>query len=247
MHDPALPQSVVTEFRDLKRRLDNLERSPQLLSASIKGGTLRVLDSNGVEIAAIGEYTAGYNGIRISDTSGQEIFVAGEFAGSFGDHVGMRVQDSTGADLAFFSDSSGQAIPRDMGPWRKGPTADLVTTTSATYVKVWESQVPVIQSTAVRTTLVVLVNVADVARVKFVAPSISTDEVTLDGSVATQWAVTLNWLHGKTIGTGPVVFECQAKRHTGSAAAITIFEPDSGLQQLGGVIHAATSGGLTAA
>ena len=67
----------------------------------------------------------------------------------------------------------------------------------------------------------------------------------LDGSTATQWTVTLNWLHGLTRGTGPHTFEVQAKRSAGTAANVNIFEPSQGLTQQTG--NGATSGGLTAA
>jgi hypothetical protein len=45
-------------FRDIERRLRQLERAPRLTSASIRGGLLRVLTPNGREMLRVGQYPA---------------------------------------------------------------------------------------------------------------------------------------------------------------------------------------------
>jgi len=245
MSDPALPQDLQSHIRALERRIVALERSPQIANASIKGGALTVYDASGNPVVILGNYTGDYHGLQVLDTSGNEILVAGEFEGATTDHIGARIQTSTGADLFFASESAGTPIPRHVTPWRQGPTADVVSTTSSSYVKVWESRIPEAYTLGIYTQFVVTLDAADEATIKVVRGGDATDEVVLDGSTATQWTVTLNWLHGLTRGTGPHTFEVQAKRSAGTTASVNIFEPSQGLTQQTG--NGATSGGLTAA
>lgn len=53
--DPALPSSLKAILADITRRLRNLERSPRLTSASIRGGLLRVLDDAGKAVLEMGQ------------------------------------------------------------------------------------------------------------------------------------------------------------------------------------------------
>jgi hypothetical protein len=57
MPDPALPASLAAELADLRRRLDQLERSPRLQSSSISGGTLAIRDDAGALVAQVGDFT----------------------------------------------------------------------------------------------------------------------------------------------------------------------------------------------
>ena len=69
MSAPILPESILSTIADLERRLVNLERSPQLTSASIKDGALVVLDAAGVVRIKIGKDGTDY-GIKVYDAAG---------------------------------------------------------------------------------------------------------------------------------------------------------------------------------
>ena len=223
MSDPALPQDLHTHIRALERRIAALERSPQLVSSSIKGGAIRVLDSSGNEIGVIGQF----------DGSGET------------DAVGMRIQDSTGADLLFVTEASGFGIPVRGVPWRENP-AVFQSTTSGTFTTLWSAFLPVVEANAVRATCVVTLDAADEAEVKvYVDGSTETDTVTLSGATATQWTVTLNWEHGLTRGVGPYTFQLQVRRSSGTTAAVNVYEPTV-FEERNSNSVSATSGGLTA-
>ena len=87
MADPAVPQSMATEFAEMKRRISSLERSAQLKSSSIKGGALRVLDANGNEIFTAGEFTVGGDdetGVRVQAIDGSHAPASKESNGARG-------------------------------------------------------------------------------------------------------------------------------------------------------------------
>jgi hypothetical protein len=68
--DPTLPSDLASEMRDLKRRLDNLERSSALNSAAIRDGSLRILDDTNAEMGRIGLLADGVSyGINLVDGS----------------------------------------------------------------------------------------------------------------------------------------------------------------------------------
>lgn len=52
--EPTMPPSLAAEIRDLKRRLDNLERSQRLPFSSTRGGAFLFLDNNGSTRRALG-------------------------------------------------------------------------------------------------------------------------------------------------------------------------------------------------
>ena len=219
--DPALPPSLNADIRELRLRLDNLERSPRLISSSIEGGALRVLDS-----------------------SGNEIFVAGEFTHST-TKLGMRIQATNGADLLLVTSEDGAGIPRRALPWRPVITQDFESTTSGTFVVAWESRMGVADADALRTSLLVTLNAADTAEVKCVMGADETDTVTLSGATQTQWTLDLEWDHGKTLGGGPHDFKIHVRRSAGTTAAVNVYRPHP-LEQTNAFSIAATSGGLTA-
>lgn len=71
--DAALPSSLKAILDDIRRRLANLERSPRLTSASIRGGNLRVLDDSGRVAVELGTQTGGA-GVRFFRPDGTEAF-----------------------------------------------------------------------------------------------------------------------------------------------------------------------------
>jgi hypothetical protein len=118
--DPTLPPSIATELADLKRRLDNLERSPSLPVSSTRGGVFVFLDNDGVVRAAEG---------NVND-AGQP--VAGAAYGFFlyGDTGTLLVAQKTG--------DKGITFPNQKISFHD-PLNPLVT--SGTFVTLWEDYV----------------------------------------------------------------------------------------------------------
>jgi len=246
MLDPALPHSLEDEIISLKRRLAALERSPQLLSSSIEGGALRILDESGNEIVSLGEYAAGYHGIRVKDTSGNEIVVAGEFAGATVDELGFRVRNAAGYSVAKFADGKGVGIPQRSHPWRLGPAGTLFSTSSASFVKVYDARIWALDADAMQSSLIVTLNAADTAELYIkIEGSTQTDTVSMPGSTRTQWTVDLKWDHAHTLGAGPFNIGVYARRSAGSTADINVYEP-RGLALCDVEAVTATTGGLVA-
>jgi len=219
MTDPALPQTLGTEIADLKRRLAALERSPQLKSASIKGGALRVLDS-----------------------SDNEIFIAGEFDGGA---TGVRVQATDGSAIMYVSDTAGFGIPRRALPWRPAIVQDSQSTTSATFVTAWDARWGVADADGLKTNFVVTLNAADEAEIKCSMGADETDTVTLVGSTQTQWAIDLNWDHGKSLNSGSHLFLVEVRRSSGTGGNVNVWRPHP-LEATNAGSISATAGGLVA-
>jgi hypothetical protein len=73
--DPVYPASLDREVAELRRRLDNLERSTSLNSAAIQDGSLSVLDASNNSRLVIGKTNAsGVYGIKANNTSGTVVF-----------------------------------------------------------------------------------------------------------------------------------------------------------------------------
>ena len=75
MLDPSLPPNIAAVLRDYERRIRNLENSPQLTQASIKDGTLTVLDAAGNTVVMEGKIGSAY-GIKILNSNGRTIYQA---------------------------------------------------------------------------------------------------------------------------------------------------------------------------
>lgn len=76
--DPALQNDLFAMLREVERRLDSLERGRGINAATIEGGALRVLDSNGDEIVVIGVYDDSGTakvGIKVTDPAGPTILL----------------------------------------------------------------------------------------------------------------------------------------------------------------------------
>lgn len=224
MTDPALPQTLLTEISDLKRRLAALERSPQLKSSSIKGGTLRVLDASGNPILEAGEINID-GGTATSD--------------------GLRISTPGGEPVLQVSANRGLTLPAVVYPWRTDPNS-YTAITSASWTTVYESRIENLHGDALRSDWVVTLDsgVSADVRVLITNGSIVTDTVSVAFATASSWTFALRWLHGRTLGTGPFVVRIDAKRTAGSAN-VNVYRPFHVAIQDGYTISA-TSGGLTA-
>lgn len=225
MSDPALPQDLLSEIRELKRRLTALERSPQLISSSIKGGTLRVYNDSGVEFFTVGD-----------------VLIDGDTVTA----TGITMEDpSTGTPLFRISEDRGMTLPAIAYGWKEPNYSN--STTSTSWTNIWEARVENLHGDALRSDFVVnLTSGITTAEVKVVITSgpVETDAVEIDYATQAQWTFALRWDHGKNLGTGPFVVQLQA-RITAGSGTISVFQPYN-LAIQDGYVLSATSGGLTA-
>lgn len=77
MADPALPSDLMDTIRDLQRRLERVELSSRLTSASMKNGTIRILDGAGAERVILGLDADGDYGLTIKNATGRVVFHSG--------------------------------------------------------------------------------------------------------------------------------------------------------------------------
>jgi hypothetical protein len=224
MTDPALPQTLLTEITDLKRRLAALERSPQLKSSSIKGGTLRVLDASGNPILEAGEISID-GGTVTSD--------------------GLRISTPGGEPVLQVSANRGLTLPAVVYPWRDSPN-QATAITSAAWTTVYESRIESLHGDSLRSDWSVTLDsgVSADIRVQITTGPVNTDTVAIAFATAATWTFALRWLHGLGMGSGPYVVRIEARR-TAGAANVNVFEPYHIAIQDGYDISA-TSGGLTA-
>jgi hypothetical protein len=224
MNDPATPQTLASEFADLKRRLSALERSPQLKSSSIKGGKLKVYDSSGNSIMEAGE-----------------IGIDGDTTTS----AGMTITTPGGHDVFRVSADRGLTLPALTYPWRDDPNTSTAIT-SASWTTVFESRVEGLSGDALRSDWVVTLDsgVSADVRVMITAGSVVTDTVSIAYATSSSWTFALAWLHGKNLGSGPFIVRIDAKR-TAGAANVNVYRPYH-LSIQDGYTIGATSGGLTA-
>lgn len=70
MAQPVLPKDLLDKIADLTRRLENLERSPQMTLTSIKDGALTILDAAGIVRAQLGKQADGTYDIASFNAAG---------------------------------------------------------------------------------------------------------------------------------------------------------------------------------
>jgi hypothetical protein len=120
--DPQLPASLAAEIADLKRRLDNLERSPKLPNSSTRGGKFAFLDAGGGPRWSMGNVELAADG-SISEQSAYGVF-------GYGDEGALAFILKQGA--------RGLAYPHINVPFYK-TTGDAVT--SGSFVSLWETTI----------------------------------------------------------------------------------------------------------
>ena len=121
MSDPTLPPSLAAEIAELKRRLNNLERSQRLPFSSTRGGAFLFLDDDGNTRKTLGN-------VNLDGSIGGVTAAYGEF---------MR---GDGGALIFMTREGerGMVYPEVTLPGRAlTPTFDL-TITSGTFTSYWE-------------------------------------------------------------------------------------------------------------
>jgi len=231
MIDKALPSSLATEFAELKRRLSALERSPQLKSSSIKGGTFTVYDSAGNIVGQLGQILDPSTGLAYSPDRG----------------AGIQFTDPSSGKVVFeASELMGTGLPRQSYPWKQMITEETQSTTSGSFVETYKARIGLLGTDVLRADWTMTVNAADSAEVKVTAGGATSDTVTLLGATKTSWDLALNWSHGEALGGGPFDVRIYVRRSAGTTASVVTYEP-LGLEAAG-TAHSVghTSGGLVA-
>lgn len=122
MSDPTLPPSLAAELADLRRRLDNLERSQRLPFSSTRGGAFRFLDNNGATRMTLGN-----------------VALDGSIGGATAAYGLMLRGDQGAIILMTRAGEDGLAYPELPVPVRD-PNEAQSSTTSGTFAQLWEAR-----------------------------------------------------------------------------------------------------------
>lgn len=201
MKDPTRPDPLgVAAARDLERRVEALERANQLLSSSILGGSLIVNDDAGVEIGRIGRLASGFDGLRVQTAALEPVLEADQ--------------------------ERGMVVPWLMSPWY-GSTGWTLTTTSATFVTMWETATELLFSYELLFRVrVKSVDASTTGEIEIVHAQSSTvmGGTTKVIPAASDAFYEFRYIHGITMNSGPHTFQLKAKR-TAGAGGIEVYNP----------------------
>lgn len=200
MADPLLyPDNNAAQLRDLEQRVRTLESVNRLLSSSILGGTLKVLDASGGRIAEIGSLFGG-------TTDGLVVYAA--------DHV-TAVLDADRVQ-GFASPWLGEA-------WQDPAESHVITT--PTFATTWQTETELMWATQILFRVPCFTDAGTTGEIRLVAAggATATAVKTIPANTASLF-FECRWAHGLTIGTGPIFFSLDARRASG-AGNFTVFKP----------------------
>lgn len=211
VHRESIDNDLLEELRDLRTRVRALENTARV-GQTLK---LRVADS----VAAGGDF----NEYKHTFEAGQ---LTQRGLGSV-DTYGIKVYDPTVSNQSgtrlWIDAASGLAVPRLAYPWRPSGTETLASDgqykeiTNGTAAASWRTWVNEIAGDAFETQFTVETGNASTNIEVFVRRnSTDTATLTLPGSSATSWTVSVKWQHGGTIGTGPHAVYVQTRRSAGT-------------------------------
>jgi hypothetical protein len=155
-----------------------------------------------------------------------------------------RLDDNDNYGLAVFDADGGTRLRVDgrgmIAPYLPGiprNPAEYITTTSPTFVTIWQSVFPICSHQAIGGRVGWGADAGTTGELRLKLGSATTDPATLAaGSTGEQ---IFQWLHGAALGSGPQYVEIQARR-TGGVNGINIYSPTLEMRTPDG----ATSGGL---
>ena len=220
--DLALSPSLASKLAALENRIAILERTNQLEAATIRGGSLRVLDDTGAPVALLGEDADGRRGLVIYDTDGNVVATIGTNADG---EVGIDVQDpTTSTPLLKAIAGSGLVTP----PTPHGWIADSdpgVTITSGTFAFAWTTTIEVVTGDEVgfRVPFLASVGTTGEAEVTF-------NGVTVGGTKTISSGASINPSFRETLpgsiplGSGTIDVALMVRRTSG-AGAIVVYSP----------------------
>lgn len=216
MADPTLPPSLAADLADLKRRLNNLERSQRLPFSSTKGGVFLFLDNDGNVRRAEG---------NVSDAGQPDPAAAYGFF-LFGDQGGLLVAQKTG--------DKGLTYPNQKLALHD-PTGRAVT--SGSFITLWEDYVsqPVHEVISVEVAVTMPGGTTGELRLFDNLTNTATSAAAVDSNTA---FVNFEWLHPSGVGAfatrnpSPDGNRFQANlqvafqaRRTAGAGVVTVFAP----------------------
>jgi hypothetical protein len=168
----------------------------------------------------------------IADLDGNERVRLGLLDGD--ENYGLAVFDVDG-DTRLRVDGRGMIAPYLPGIPRN--PAEYITTTSPTFVTIWQSVFPICSHQAIGGRVGWGADAGTTGELRLKLGSATTDPATLAaGSTGEQ---IFQWLHGAALGSGPQYVEIQARR-TGGVNGINIYSPTLEMRTPDG----ATAGGL---
>lgn len=200
MTESRNPNGEVEWRQTIERRLAAMERTAQLTTSSIKDGALLILDEDNVVRARLGliDPATDFYGISMFDEDG-----------------GLR----------FEVNDDGFRDPWLANPWRDPNVFKPVT--SGSFVTVFNCEVEIISHKGVSGRFGWATDGGTTGELKLVLNGIGqTATVVLPAGTTGQQQ--FQWLHGATLGTGPALFQIQARR-TGGAGNVNVYWPDSPL------------------
>lgn len=200
MLDPAMPDPTgAAELRDLRRRIEALERANKLLASSIVGGSLIVKDDDAVEIVRLGRLVSGFDGLRVQTAALEPVLEADQ--------------------------ERGTVVPWLMSPWY-GSTGWSLITTSATMQTLWETATELLFSYSVLFRVRVKCAAATTGEIQIVHAQTSTvmGGTTKAIPAASDAFYEFRYIHGISMNSGPHTFQLQARRTSG-AGNVEVYNP----------------------
>jgi len=237
MADPTVPQTLADRLATVERRLAALERSPQLTSSSIKGGTLRVLRAAGTPVAALGEDSTNTVGTVLYDSSGNVIAAFGQVPALTG---ADGVQLGTTADPTFlWNTTDGQLRPHQISVFAPSQGAQVIT--SGTFVLAHDCWFEKPQTKYLHVRFAVGIDAGVTGEFRMVHVSGSTSNtLTLSSVPGAVFTVELAWAPTSLAINTAAKFRLEARR-TAGAGNVNVYNPYGA--ELGDFRSTATSGG----
>jgi hypothetical protein len=232
---PVDPGNTGAQLEERLRRIEQTlaalnGRNP--LNNGVFSGTLRNVDAAGNTLMEIDG-----NGLKIYDSSGNLLLNLSA--------TGLRMYDAVGtlrSRVGYINSTSGYGVSifdeaadlrfevNDDGyrdPWLPHPmvvASAFTTTTSATFVPVYQGQVQIVTHKGVSISVVVNTDAGTTGEFRLKNTDTGTTTSTVSVPALGSVSQTFQWLHGSALGGGPVRFDVEARR-TGGAGNVTVFQP----------------------
>lgn len=196
--DPRLPDSLGARIAALEARIRLLESANRLQAASVRGGSLKVLDNDGNVVGAVGRVQDGNTDPSLNFASD-----------------GFMVQSQAVEDgrVLWADAEKGIIAPPQAHGWQKFSDAKAVT--AITFADAWTSRVETMTSLQARFTFGATCDIGSTAQVRVLAGGTQIGATMSLGSGGGDTYM-FSGAHGVPLGFGPVVFQIQARVASGS-------------------------------
>jgi len=253
-----MPEDSAGVIADLVRRIEALERSPQLISSSVRDGRLAIVDANGYEQMVIGRlreanpddggrYTGPFAeparyGLAMLEDDGTTIRLL------IGDHDDGRgvvlTQDDGSGYLRYLiaaTENGGLRAPEWSAGWMRIEVGDQVVVSSGSWTTAWRCAIRSVYHDLVQAYIWVYSDVGTTGEIRVIelVSGYLTDAKAV--SSGTNERYELKWEHGLMLDSPNRQFEVQM-RLTGGAGILSC-RPDSMLNFASTTLLAGVSGG----